>query len=55
MQGQELGKQLKEERNTNERIEKLLLHAKDRIPEHACRKPLFQNNKGQVSEEIQLY
>ena len=46
----QLGKQLKEERNNNKWIEKLLFHAKDRVPEHAYGKPMFQNNKSQMSE-----
>ena len=51
-----LGKQCKEDRNKNERIEKLLFHAKDCIPKHAYGKPLFQNNNSRsVWSKIHLY
>ena len=53
---QQFWKQLKEERNKNKWIEKLLFHAKDRVPEHAYGKPMFQNNKSRsVWSKIRLY
>ena len=36
-------------------FEKLLFCAKDRVPEHAHGKPLFQITRAEVSEEIHLY
>ena len=48
---QEFGKQLKEERNKNKRIEKLLFHAEDRIPKHAYGKRCSKITSAKVSEE----